>query len=77
MKKDNLIIFIIALLLLTGMLITIFFGGGRSRHGVGFLFDAQPKQEKPLTKTTTLDLCQSRAWNIQVWWPDERKQHIS
>jgi hypothetical protein len=38
MKKDDLIILLIALLLLAGMLITIFFGGARSRHGVSLLF---------------------------------------
>lgn len=37
MKKDDLIILLIALLLLAGMLFTIFFGGERSRHGVGKL----------------------------------------
>ena len=41
MKKDDLIILIIGLLLLAGMLITIFFGGERSLHGVGVLFDTQ------------------------------------
>lgn len=35
MKKDDLIILLIAMLLLAGMLITLFFGGERSRHGVG------------------------------------------
>lgn len=39
MKKNDLIILLIALLLLAGMLITIFFGGERSRHGVGLFFD--------------------------------------
>jgi len=45
MKKDNLIILIIGLLLLAGMLITILFGGERSRHGLGALLDAHPDQE--------------------------------
>jgi hypothetical protein len=35
MKNDDLIILLIALLLFAGMLITIFFGGTPSRHGVG------------------------------------------
>lgn len=39
MKKDDLIILLIGLLLLAGMLITIFFGGEKSRHGVGLLMD--------------------------------------
>ena len=39
MKKDDLIILLIALLLLAGMLITIFYGGEKSRHGVGILFN--------------------------------------
>jgi len=46
MKRDNLIILIVALLLLAGMLITIFFGGERSRHGVGLFFKKEP-QLKP------------------------------
>jgi hypothetical protein len=39
MKKDDLIILLIALLLLAGMLFTFFFGGEKSRHGVGMLVD--------------------------------------
>ena len=39
MKKDDLIILLITLLLLAGMLVTIFFGGEKSRHGVGMLMD--------------------------------------
>jgi len=42
MKKDDLILLLIALVLLAGMLITIFFGGERSRHGVGMLYDDKP-----------------------------------
>jgi len=42
MEKDDLIILLVALLLLATMLITIFFGGERSRHGVGMLFDEKP-----------------------------------
>lgn len=42
MQKDDLIILIIGLLLLAGMLITIFFGGEKSRHGVGLLLDGRP-----------------------------------
>ncbi|MDY0349767.1 MAG: hypothetical protein RBR09_00785 [Desulfobulbaceae bacterium] len=37
MKRDDLIILIIALLLLAGMLLTLLFGGEKSRHGVGIL----------------------------------------
>jgi hypothetical protein len=68
MKKDDLILLIITLLLLAGMLITILFGGERSRHGVGTLYNAQPGyyspgdrfQFSPL-KNSGLDLCQSKA----------------
>ena len=47
MKKDDLILLIITLLLLAGMLITILFGGERSRHGVGTLDNAQPGHYSP------------------------------
>jgi hypothetical protein len=60
MKKDDLIIFIIGLLLLAGMLFTIFFGGEKSLHGVGTLLDTRPKQEKSFIKVTSLDLGQSQ-----------------
>jgi len=43
MRKDDLIILLIVLLLLAGMLITIFFGGEKSRHGVGMLLDEKPQ----------------------------------
>jgi len=39
MKKDDLVILLIAIILLAGMMITIFFGGEKSRHGVGWLPD--------------------------------------
>jgi hypothetical protein len=61
MKKDNLVIFIIGLLLLAGMLITILFGGERSRHGVGILFNGQPELEITFIIKQRLDLCQSQA----------------
>ena len=35
MKKEDLIILILGLLLLAGMLVTFFLGGEKSRHGVG------------------------------------------
>jgi flagellar basal body-associated protein FliL len=35
MKKEDLIILILAILLLAGMVYTLFFGGEKSRHGVG------------------------------------------
>ena len=60
MKKDNLVLLIIGLLLLTGMLITIIFGGDRSRHGVGTFLDVQPEQEISFTIIARLDLCQSK-----------------
>ena len=37
MKREDLIIVILGLLLLAGMLITIFLGGEKSKHGVGSL----------------------------------------
>lgn len=42
MKKENIIILILGLLLLAGMLWTLFFGGGKSRHGVGSMEGAYP-----------------------------------
>ena len=60
MKKDNLGLLIIGLLLLAGMLITIIFGGDRSRHGVGTFLDVQPEQEISFTIIARLDLCQSK-----------------
>lgn len=42
MKKEDLIILVVGLLLLAGMLITIFFGGEKSMHGVGSLHDREP-----------------------------------
>jgi hypothetical protein len=60
MKKDNLVLLIFGLLLLAGMLITIIFGGDRSRHGVGTLLDVQPEQEISFV-IKRLDLCQSEA----------------
>jgi len=43
MKKDDLIILVIALLLLGAMLLTVFFGGAESRHGVGQVFTDKAK----------------------------------
>ena len=59
MKKDDLIILIVALLLLAGMLYTILFGGEESRHGVGFHDSLPPKNIQ-------LDLCQSRSQTPDV-----------
>lgn len=42
MKKEDVIILILGLLLLAGMLWTLFFGGGHSRHGVGSMEGAFP-----------------------------------
>jgi hypothetical protein len=36
MKKDDILLILLALFLLTAVLMTIFFGGNRSRHGYGF-----------------------------------------
>lgn len=35
MKREDFLILILGLLLLAGMLLTFFLGGGQSRHGVG------------------------------------------
>jgi hypothetical protein len=53
MKKDDLILLIIGLLLLAGMLFTFFFGGARSRHGVGILLDPQPEKNIIYNKIKT------------------------
>ena len=45
MKKDDLIIIIIGLLLLGAVFYTIFFGGNKSRHGVGMLLNPLPAFE--------------------------------
>jgi hypothetical protein len=57
MKKDDLILLIIGLLLLAGMLITVFFGGDRSRHGVGMILDVHPESAS-LTQESITDLKQ-------------------
>ena len=65
MQKDDLIILFIALLLLAGMIITIIFGGEKSRHGVGKFFYENPRIHSSLTKQTRLDLGQRpklRGW---------------
>jgi hypothetical protein len=66
MKKDDLIIFLIGLLLLGSMLITIFIGRGKSRHGVGVLLDAKPGQEISAQKKSGLDLGQRNTLSFQV-----------
>lgn len=45
MNRGNLIILIIGLLLLAGMLLTVFFGGEKSKHGVGSLHYILPTKE--------------------------------
>ena len=55
MKKDDLIILLIGLLLLAGMLITFFFGGERSRHGVGVLLDKKKALQISSQKKIELD----------------------
>ncbi|MHB8810290.1 MAG: hypothetical protein ACYC9M_09800 [Desulfobulbaceae bacterium] len=42
MKKEDIIILILGILLLACMLWTLFFGGGKSRHGVGSMEGAFP-----------------------------------
>lgn len=39
MKKEDLIILLLGLVLLIGMLITLFFGGEQSMHGLGSVQD--------------------------------------
>ena len=39
MKREDLIIVILGLLLLAGILLTVIFGGEKSRHGVGIFHD--------------------------------------
>jgi hypothetical protein len=46
MKREDLIILILGLLLLAGMLFTIFFGGEKSRHGTGSLHDILPENSR-------------------------------
>jgi hypothetical protein len=77
MKKDDLIILIIGLLLLAGMLITVFFGGAKSLHGVGTLFNTPPEKEKAVTDATILHLCQSLDQYPKTYLPDERKLNRS
>jgi len=50
MKRDDLIILIIGLLLLAGMLLTLLFGGEKSRHGVGILDNIVPTKGFSLTE---------------------------
>ncbi|GAB4342937.1 MAG: hypothetical protein Kow0089_18390 [Desulfobulbaceae bacterium] len=38
MKKEDLIILILGVLLLAGMVLTVLFGGEKSRHGVGNIY---------------------------------------
>jgi len=51
MKKDDLIILLIGLLLLAGMVITVIFGGEKSLHGVG-LFSCM-KQDQAISLILT------------------------
>ncbi len=60
MKRENLIILILGILLLAGMLFTIFFGGEESRHGVGSLRDTPPGDLSG--KSCLLPGSSARAW---------------
>jgi hypothetical protein len=51
MKKDDLIILLITLLLLAGMFVTFFFGGEKSRHGVGILIDDRAELQLSFSKS--------------------------
>lgn len=48
MKREDLIILLLGLLLLAGMIITVFVGRGKSLHGVGFLIDGMTIQQNAL-----------------------------
>lgn len=48
MKREDLIILLFGLLLLAGMIITVFVGRGKSLHGVGFLIDGKTIQQNAL-----------------------------
>ena len=76
MKKDDLIILLIALLLVTGMLATIFFGGEKSKHGVGGLLEKKPEQQISQTKDEGLDLCQRQAQANHVSLLHGTERHI-
>ena len=43
MKREDVILVIIGLLLLAGMLFTLFLGGNESRHGIGGYNDIHPE----------------------------------
>jgi hypothetical protein len=51
MKKDDLIILLIGLLLLAGMVITVIFGGEKSLHGVGLFSGVKQDQAISLILT--------------------------
>ena len=53
MKKDDLIILLIGLLLLAGMVITVIFGGEKSLHGVGLFSGVKQGQAISLILTNS------------------------
>ena len=56
MKKDDLIILLIGLLLLAGMIITVIFGGEKSLHGVGlFSGEEQVQNVSPILSDSKTD----------------------
>jgi hypothetical protein len=57
MKKDDLIILLIGLLLLAGMIITVIFGGEKSLHGVGLFSAGKPGQHVSLAVTDSETCC--------------------
>ena len=77
MKKEDLIILLIALLLLAGMFITFFFGGEKSKHGVGGLLGKKPEQQLSQRKNEGLDLCQRQAQANHVSLMHGTEQHIT
>lgn len=63
MKKDDLIILLIALLLLAGMFYTIFFGGAKSRHGVGLLRQLHEVQSAQIPNRYIVRNNKTAGWN--------------
>ena len=59
MKKDDLIILLIGLLLLAGMIITVIFGGEKSLHGVGLFTDGKQARNISLVPAASTPLSKS------------------
>jgi hypothetical protein len=50
MNKDDMLLLLLALLLLAAVLVTIFIGGNRSRHGYGFFPPADRGPAEPIAR---------------------------